>query len=104
MVKNPPTNAGDMGLIPDSGRSPEDTLGTHGKGLGGEDRRLAGELRLRAAAPGRQERLHCAIDSSFSPGFFSNNVFHGTLVPWQGFWEAAGSKPLLESPRGCQGV
>ena len=79
------------------------TLGTRGKGLGGEDR-LAGELRLRAAAPGRRERLHCAQHSGFSPGFFPNDEFHGTLVPWQGFWEAAGSKALSESPRGRHSV
>ena len=29
MVKNPPTNAGDVGLIPGSGRSPGEGNGNH---------------------------------------------------------------------------
>ena len=29
MVRNPPANAGDMGLSPGSGRSPEEEMATH---------------------------------------------------------------------------
>ena len=29
VVKNPPANAGDMGLIPETGRSPEKEVATH---------------------------------------------------------------------------
>ena len=43
MVKNPPANAGDMGLIPRSGRSP-------GKGNGNPLRILAWEIPLERGA------------------------------------------------------
>ena len=36
MVKNPPTNAGDMGSIPGSGRSPRERNGNHSSVLAWE--------------------------------------------------------------------
>ena len=94
MVKNPPANAGDMGLIPETGRSPEKEVATHSSILSWEIpwmRRLAGYTLGVAKESDTTQRLSNSFHSATSLHQLNSAGDEQSAVP--GVEESTASKP-----------